>query len=186
MDQRSYSSSAGILNPGNRELINNAGSCYLRHRLPAIFSKLVDAHNPRFGVDNPEFTHASGRVQSFFIDEVQLSRFRRQDFHHKIGCTLCSGFRQDACMLVEGQQSVLEFALLDSAVGLRAKEFRHFYEYLEPGATVVFHDTGVQFRGMADAIRELTKEGRLVGSFFQTPRGIFVGSVQHPPKPWIS
>jgi hypothetical protein len=39
---------------------------------------------------------------------------------------------------------------------------------------------------MADAIRELTKEGRLVGSFFQTPRGIFVGSVQHPPKPWIS
>jgi predicted O-methyltransferase YrrM len=79
--------------------------------------------------------------------------------------------------------SVLQFALLDSAVGLRAKEFRHFYEHLEHGATVVFHDTGVQFPGnLADAIRELIAEGLLLGSFYQTPRGIFVGSVQRPPE----
>jgi predicted O-methyltransferase YrrM len=80
-------------------------------------------------------------------------------------------------------QNELQFALLDSDIGVRADEFRHFYDKLAPRATVVFHDTGPQHAGLADAIKELVAEGRLTGSFFQTPRGIFVGSVQRPPEP---
>ncbi|MBV8174816.1 MAG: glycosyltransferase, partial [Verrucomicrobia bacterium] len=74
-----------------------------------------------------------------------------------------------------------KFALFDSAVDIRAKEFRHFYEKLAAGATVVFHDTGAQHRGLTDAIRELIAHGQLSGSFFPTPRGVFVGTVQRPP-----
>ena len=77
-------------------------------------------------------------------------------------------------------QSELQFALFDSEVQVCAEEFYHFYEKLAPGATVVFHDTGVQHVGLADRIRELIAQGMLVGSFFLTPRGIFVGSVQRP------
>lgn len=80
-------------------------------------------------------------------------------------------------------QNELQFALLDSDIKVRADEFRHFYEKLAPGATVVFHDTGVQHAGMADSIRELIAQCQLDGSFFQTPRGIFVGSVRRPPEP---
>ena len=80
-------------------------------------------------------------------------------------------------------QNELQFALLDSDIKVRADEFRHFYEKLVPGATVVFHDTGVQHAGMADSIRELIAQSQLDGSFFQTPRGIFVGSVRRPPEP---
>jgi predicted O-methyltransferase YrrM/glycosyltransferase involved in cell wall biosynthesis len=76
----------------------------------------------------------------------------------------------------------LEFALLDSDIGVRAHEFRHLYEKLVAGATVVFHDTGAQHPGLAEGIKELISQGRLVGSFFSTPRGIFVGSVRRPPK----
>jgi len=76
----------------------------------------------------------------------------------------------------------LEFALLDSDIGVRADEFRHFYEKLAPGATVVFHDTGAQHAGLAEGIRELISQGRLVGSFFSTPRGIFVGTARKPPE----
>jgi len=75
----------------------------------------------------------------------------------------------------------LEFALLDSDIGVRAEEFRHLYEKMAPGATVVFHDTGVQHLGLAESIGELISQGRLVGSFLPTPRGIFVGSVQKSP-----
>jgi hypothetical protein len=77
-------------------------------------------------------------------------------------------------------QNELEFALFDSAIDIRAEEFRHFYEKLAPGATVVFHDTGAQHQGMAHAITELMEKGQLIGSFFPTPRGLFVGTVQRP------
>lgn len=60
----------------------------------------------------------------------------------------------------------LEFALLDSDIGVRADEFRHFYEKLAPGAIVIFHDTGAQHAGLAEEIRELISQRRLAGSFF--------------------
>lgn len=75
----------------------------------------------------------------------------------------------------------LQFALFDSALDIRAEEFRHFYERLASGATVVFHDAGLGHQEMADAIRELIAKGQLSGSFFPTPRGVFVGTVQRPP-----
>lgn len=75
----------------------------------------------------------------------------------------------------------LEFALLDSDIGIRVEEFCHFYEKLAPGAIVVFHDTGAQHAGLAESISELISQGRLAGLFLPTPRGIFVGSAQKPP-----
>lgn len=76
--------------------------------------------------------------------------------------------------------SELEFALLDSDVGLRATEFRHFYERLAPGAVVVFHDTAPAHVGLAEGITALLAEGKLQGCFLQTPRGLFVGTVRRP------
>jgi hypothetical protein len=75
----------------------------------------------------------------------------------------------------------LQFALFDSPIDIRAKEFRHFYGKLAAGASVVFPDTGAQHRGLADTITELITHGQLSGSFFPTPRGVFVGTVQRPP-----
>jgi predicted O-methyltransferase YrrM len=79
-------------------------------------------------------------------------------------------------------ENKLEFALLNSGIGARADEFRHFYDRLAPGATVVFHDTGAQHAGFAEGIKGLISQGRLAGSFFPTPRGIFVGTVQSLPE----
>jgi len=76
----------------------------------------------------------------------------------------------------------LQFALLDSEGRFRAEGFRHFYEKLAAGATVVLHYTGSQHEGLADAIRELIAQGQLAGSFFPTPRGIFAGSARRPPE----
>src|SRR4029077_11829328 len=53
---------------------------------------------------------------------------------------------------------------------------------LAPGATVVFHDTGAQHAGFAEGIKGLISQGRLAGSFFPTPRGIFAGTVQSLPE----
>jgi len=78
-------------------------------------------------------------------------------------------------------QGEVELALFDSAIDIRAEEFRHFYKNFAPGATVVFHGTGAQHHGMADAITELIDKGQLTGSFFPTPRGLFVGTVRRPP-----
>ena len=78
-------------------------------------------------------------------------------------------------------QNEIQFALFASAIDIRAEEFRHFYEKLAPGATVVFHDTGARHQAMVHAITELIAKGQLTGSFFPTPRGPFVGTVQRSP-----
>jgi len=80
----------------------------------------------------------------------------------------------------------LEFVLLDSDVGIRTDEFCHFYDKLAAGAVVVFHDTGTQHAGLAEAIEELILQDRLAGSFFPTPRGIFLGTVQKPSERLLS
>jgi len=61
----------------------------------------MNCDNPRFGLDNPEFAHASDRVYPLLVHQVKLPGFRRQDIHYEIGYTLCTGFRQDICMLIE-------------------------------------------------------------------------------------
>ena len=70
------------------------------------FGETVNADNPSFRVDNPELTYTPGRVQALLIDQVQPLRFRRQDFHDKIGRTLCSSVRQDICVLVENDDQI--------------------------------------------------------------------------------
>jgi predicted O-methyltransferase YrrM len=75
----------------------------------------------------------------------------------------------------------IQFALLDSDIAVRQEEFRHLYDSLANGALVAFHDTGPQHGGLADQVRELMNEGRLEGCFFQTPRGLFIGTARRPP-----
>ncbi|WP_020177046.1 glycosyltransferase [Methyloferula stellata] len=76
-----------------------------------------------------------------------------------------------------------QFALFDSEISIRAEEFRKFYDRLEPGATVVFHDTAEQHPGSADNVIDLKTMGLLEGMFFETPRGLFVGQVLKPAQP---
>jgi hypothetical protein len=77
-------------------------------------------------------------------------------------------------------QDELQFALLDSDVGLRAAEFEHFYDNLTSGAVVVFHDTAAQHVGMAESVKAFVAEGSLDGSFLHAPRGLFIGTVRRP------
>lgn len=70
-----------------------------------------------------------------------------------------------------------QMALFDSEIPLRVLEFQRFYECLESGAVVVFHDTAPHHKGSADAVQNLIARGKLEGLFFPTPRGIFVGKV---------
>jgi glycosyltransferase involved in cell wall biosynthesis len=69
----------------------------------------------------------------------------------------------------------LSFVLFDSDTSLREAEFRRMRPWLEPGAVVVFHDTGPQHVVVGEAVRRLVSEGALVGVELPTPRGIFVG-----------
>ncbi|HTU82642.1 MAG TPA: glycosyltransferase family 2 protein [Candidatus Acidoferrales bacterium] len=78
------------------------------------------------------------------------------------------------------------FALFDSELSLRPLELRRFYDHLEPRATVVFHDTAAQHAGSSDAIVDLCTMGLLQGTFFETPRGLFVGQIVKPPQPAIA
>jgi predicted O-methyltransferase YrrM/glycosyltransferase involved in cell wall biosynthesis len=76
-----------------------------------------------------------------------------------------------------------EFALFDSAIPLRGAEFSRFYDRLEPGAIVLFHDTADHHIGSADRVIDLRTMGMLEGIFLPTPRGIFVGRVVKPSRP---
>ena len=76
-----------------------------------------------------------------------------------------------------------ELALFDSDISLRGAEFSRFYDRLEPGAIVLFHDTADHHIGSADRVVDLVTLGMLEGIFLPTPRGIFVGRVVKPSRP---
>src|ERR1700730_6628026 len=86
---------------------------------------------------------------------------------------------------IEVGHEEFDFALFDSDVPVRAAEFQKFYDQLEPGAIIVFHDTGVEFHdaGGEDNVIDLMTMGMLEGIFLDTPRGIFVGRAVKPPRP---
>lgn len=71
-----------------------------------------------------------------------------------------------------------QFALFDSEIAIRAAEFGHFYNHLEAGAVVVFHDTAEHHVGSADNITKLQEHSFVEGLFFETPRGLYVGKVK--------
>ncbi len=70
-----------------------------------------------------------------------------------------------------------QFAYFDTKPALAAAEFRRFYEHLEAGAIVVFHDVDGD---AATDITALSQAGSLEGMFVATPRGLFVGRVRRP------
>ena len=76
-----------------------------------------------------------------------------------------------------------ELALFDSDIPLRRAEFSRFYDRLEPGAIVLFHDTADHHIGSAAGVIGLMTMGMLEGIFLPTPRGIFLGRVVKPRRP---
>jgi glycosyltransferase involved in cell wall biosynthesis len=76
-----------------------------------------------------------------------------------------------------------ELALFDSDISLRTAEFSRFYDQLEPGAIILFHDTADHHIGSAEGVVGLITMGMLDGIFLPTPRGIFVGRVVKPRLP---
>lgn len=68
----------------------------------------------------------------------------------------------------------IDFLLLDSELGLRLEEFRHFQHYLAPGAIVVFHDTNASHAVVRAGVEELSRTGVLRVLTLRTPRGIAV------------
>jgi predicted O-methyltransferase YrrM len=76
-----------------------------------------------------------------------------------------------------------EMALFDSDIPLRTAEFRRFYDRLDTGAIILFHDTAEHRAGAADGVRDLMTMGMLEGIFLPTPRGIFLGRVVNPHRP---
>jgi glycosyltransferase involved in cell wall biosynthesis len=84
---------------------------------------------------------------------------------------------------IELGNETYDFALFDSDIPLRAAEFKKFYHQLEPGAIVVFHDTAELYEGSTDNVIDLKTMGMAEGTFFDTPRGVFVGRTVKPPRP---
>lgn len=78
-------------------------------------------------------------------------------------------------------RSNYQFALFDSDISIRANEFSRFYDHLDAGAVVVFHDTADHHANSASNITALQKERLVEGLFFDTPRGLYVGKVTKPP-----
>lgn len=76
-----------------------------------------------------------------------------------------------------------DLALFDSDIPIRAAEFQRFYEFMEPEAVILFHDTAAHHVGSADNIHDLITMGLLEGLFLPTPRGLFVGKTIKPALP---
>jgi predicted O-methyltransferase YrrM len=72
-----------------------------------------------------------------------------------------------------------ELASFDSDTALHVAEFSRFYDRLEPGAIVLFHDT----TGFSDGVTDLQNMGMLEGICLPTPRGMFFGRVVKPHSP---
>ena len=94
--------------------------------------------------------------------------------------------RCEGLPVVVEQMSSLDFippgqvglAWFDSLLPLRVPEFRHFYEWLAPGAIVGFHDVAPHFGPqMMHDIEALEEEGLLLPMALRTPRGIVLGEV---------
>ena len=71
----------------------------------------------------------------------------------------------------------IDFALLDSDIGIRHLEFRHFRHHFAQSAFVAFHDVAPHHGALNDNVRALVNEGLITGIDFPTPRGLFLGKV---------
>lgn len=119
----------------------------------------VDAVEP-----NPEAADAAER----HVAEAELAAF----------ATIHRG--RDLGVLVAHRY---EMALFSSDAVQQTEEFHFLYDQLEPGAVVVFVDVGAQQSDARDRVRDLITMGMLEGSFFPTPRGVFIGRTIKPARP---
>jgi glycosyltransferase involved in cell wall biosynthesis len=125
------------------------------------------------------FGHLLTIEQSDEVAEIALRNIEQENLGELITLRVANSLE------VEVGHETYDFALFDSDVPLRGAEFTKFYDKLEPGAIVIFHDTGVEFHeaGGEDNVIDLMTMGMLEGIFLDTPRGIFFGRVVKPPRP---
>lgn len=71
----------------------------------------------------------------------------------------------------------VEFALLDSDIGIRHLEFLNIRKHFAPDAFVMFHDVAPHHGALNDNVRNLVAEGLISGMELPTPRGLFLGKV---------
>jgi glycosyltransferase involved in cell wall biosynthesis len=125
------------------------------------------------------FGHLLTIEQSNEVAEVAVRNIEQENLGGIITLRVANSLEAEV-----GDESY-DFALFDSDIPLRAGEFTKFYNKLEPGAIVVFHDTGAEFHdvGGEDNVVDLMTMGLLEGLFLDTPRGIFVGRAVKPSRP---
>ena len=125
------------------------------------------------------FGHLLTIEESDEVAEIALRNIEQENLGALITLEVANSLK------IEVGSETYDFALFDSDVPLRAAEFNKFYGRLEPGAIVVFHDTGVEFHeaGGEDNVIDLMTMGMLEGIFLDTPRGIFVGRAVKPARP---
>jgi glycosyltransferase involved in cell wall biosynthesis len=125
------------------------------------------------------FGHVLTIEQSDEVAEIAARNIEQENLGELVTLRVANSLK------IEVRHEGYDFALFDSDIPLRAAEFTKFYDKLEPGAIVVFHDTGVEFHeaGGEDNVIDLMTMGMLEGIFLDTPRGIFVGRALKPPRP---
>src|SRR5262249_21021387 len=112
------------------------------------------------------FGHLLTIEQSHEVAEVAVRNIEQEGLGEIVTLRVANSLE------IEVGHETYDFALFDSDVPLRAAEFTKFYDKLEPGAIIVFHDTGVEFHelGGEDNVVDLITMGLLEGLFLDTPR----------------
>ncbi len=68
----------------------------------------------------------------------------------------------------------IDLAIFDSEIALRIDEFEHYRPRLAPGATVLFHDAGIEHVVVRADVEVLRRSGLVDGVFLPSPRGLAV------------
>ena len=116
-----------------------------------------------------------GRLVSLEIDADSVAVARKRVQHHGVA-DVVTVLEQSS--LTFTPEEPIDFLLLDSALEIREKEFRHFQPHLKPGAVVVFHDTSARHKVVREQIQQHLHTGVLTGFLLQTPRGIAIFQYQ--------
>lgn len=107
-----------------------------------------------------------GRLQTMEIDDQRLALAR----------TRVVGLPVDVLRtysLLYTPPAPIDFAWIDSLLGLRAQELEHLHPWLKPGAIVGVHDAGPQ-HGIREAIEAIDW---IRWMYLRTPRGVLFGEV---------
>lgn len=87
---------------------------------------------------------------------------------------------QDVVALIHGSSldfvpdRSVDFALFNSDLSLRGREFAYYRQYLAPGAMILFHNTSTSYQVGAESVNKLLADRILEGFLLPTPRGLAV------------